>query len=83
MATSKKSITARMRERCQGYATVCVVPTDDMREAVDLLTTLQASLKELAYQISVIAPRDEFGHDFRMNDAYVKAMELLGRLDTA
>ena len=80
MATPKKSIATRMRERCKEFTTVCILPVEDTREAVDALEALRASLKDLTDQIAATAPRDELGHDFRMNDAHIKAIELLARL---
>ena len=80
MATTKKSIAARMRERCKKFTTVCVLPVEQTREAVDALEALQASLKDLTDQIAATAPKDELGHDFRLNDAHIGAVELLSRL---
>ena len=57
MATPKKSIAARMRERCKEFTTVCVLPVEETREAVDALEALQASLKDLTDQIAATAPK--------------------------
>ncbi len=80
MIAPKKTIAVRMREKCKEFTTVCILPVEDTREAVDTLIALQASLRDLTDQIEVTAPRDELGHDFRLNDAHVKLVELLGRL---
>jgi hypothetical protein len=80
MAATKKSIAARMHENCKGFTTVCTLSAEDTREAVDALIALQVRLQELTDQITATAPRDELGHDFRLNDAHIRAVELLHRL---
>ena len=80
MAAAEKPIAARLRERCVIYTTVCTLPIGEVREAADTISALQAALKDLTDQISATGPR-ELGHDLRMNDAYLKAVELLTRLE--
>ena len=38
-------------------------------------------LKDLTNQIKVGRLTDELGHDFQMNDAYMRAVELLTRIE--
>ena len=63
MATTKKSIGERLRERCKEFTTSRILPVEDTRDAVDGLTALEASLKDLADYIAANAPKDEPGHD--------------------
>ena len=39
-------------------------------------------LKDLVSQIRVGRLTDELGHDFRLNDAYLRAVELLERIES-
>ena len=82
MAAAEKSIAARLRERCAIYTTVCTPPLGDVQEAADTIAALQVALKDLTDQINATSPRDELGHDLRMNDAYLRAVELLRRLES-
>ena len=40
-------------------------------------------LKDLTSQIEAGRLTDEIGHDFRLNDAYLRAVELLERIEDA
>ena len=68
-----KSITARLREASAKCGAVCPLPAPDIHGALDAIICL----KDLTNQIKIGRLTDELGHDFQMNDAYLRAVELL------
>ena len=72
-----KSIIARLLEASAECGAVCSLPVQD------LLGALEATicLKDLTSQINALRLTDELGHDFRLNDAFMRAMELLAQIE--
>lgn len=49
----------------------------------DIITVLEAMtcLKNLTRQIMIGRLTDELGHDFRLNDAFMRSLELLAHIE--
>lgn len=74
------TIMPKLMDALSKYSTVCPLPKVDVTQAVAELTALQSALSDLVEQVEMTAPRDELGHDFRLNDAHLKAKALLQHL---
>ena len=72
-----KSITARLREASAKCGPVCPLPVQDIQGALEAIICL----KDLTNQIKIGGLTDELGHDFQLNDAYLRAVELLVRIE--
>ena len=72
-----KSITARLREASAKCGAVWPLPVQDIHAALQAIICL----KDLTNQIKVGRLTDELGHDFQLNDAYLRAVELLVRIE--
>ncbi len=71
-----KSTIARLREASAKYG-VCSLPVQDIKGALEAIICL----KDLTNQIKVGRLTDDLGHDFQLNDAYMRAVELLARIE--
>ena len=71
-----KPLTARLREASAKYG-VGSLPVDDLKGALQAVICL----KDLTNQIKAGRLTDELGHDFQLNDAYMRAVELLARIE--
>ena len=71
-----KSITARPRKASAKYG-VCSLPVQDVKGVLEAIFCR----KDLTNQIKVGRLTDELGHDFQLNDAYLRAVELLARIE--
>ena len=56
---------------------MCSLPVQDTKGALEAIICL----KDLMNQIKIGRLTDELGHDFQLNDAYMRAMELLARIE--
>jgi hypothetical protein len=75
------SLRARLQAAVSKRATPCLLPLQDVEDAIDLIDELRDCLNELTAQIAAQAPTDPHSPDVRINDAFMKAMALLVRLD--
>ena len=71
-----RSIIARLREASAKYG-VCSLPVQDIKGALEAIICLE----DLTNQIKVGRLTDEPGHDFQSNDAFMRAVELLARIE--
>ena len=71
-----KSITARLGKASAKYG-VCSLPVQDIKAVLQAIFCF----KDLTSQIKVGRLTDELGHDFQLNDAYMRAVELLARIE--
>ena len=70
------SLTARLRKASAKYG-VCSLPVQNIKAVLEAIICL----KDLTNQIKVGRLTDELGHDFQLNDAYMRAVELLTRIE--
>ena len=70
-------IIARLHEASANQSAICNIPVADVRAALEALICLE----DLTSQIAVGRLTDELGHDFRLNDAFMRAVELLAQFE--
>ena len=56
---------------------MCTLPVADIMTALEAMTCL----KDLTRQIMLARLTDELGHDFRLNDAFMRSVELLAHIE--
>ena len=71
-----KSLTARLRNASTKYG-VCSLPVQDIKALLEAIFCL----KDLTNQIKLGRLTDELEHDFRLNDSYMRAVDLLARIE--
>ena len=72
-----KPLTARLREASVSKSVMCTLPVADIMTAREAMTCL----KDLTSQIMMGRLTDELGHDFRLNDAFMRSVELLAHIE--
>jgi hypothetical protein len=75
------SIRTRLQAAASQYTSVSQLSLQDVENAIDLINELRDCLNKLTAQIAGQAPTDPHAPDVRINDAFMKAMALLVRLD--
>ena len=69
--------TARLHEASTKCEPICPLPVQDIHGALESIICL----KDLTNQIKAGRLTDELGHDFQLNDAYLRAVELLAQIE--
>ena len=72
-----KALTARLRDASANHSAMCPFPMQDVLGALEAIIRL----KDLTGQIKAGRLTDELGHDFRLNDAYMRAVDLLAQIE--
>ena len=72
-----KPLTARPREASVSKSVMCTLPVADIITALEAMTCL----KDLTSQIMMGRLTDDLGHDFRLNDAFMRVLELLTHIE--
>ena len=72
----------RLRVEAEKHLALCPMSVADIMEAADTLDALQTALQDLTDQIMAGPLIDDMGHDFRLNDSFVRAVALLERLSS-
>jgi hypothetical protein len=70
-------IIARLRDASVNQGVMCTLSAADIRAALEAMICLE----DLTSQIAVGRLTDELGHDFRLNDAFMRAGELLAQIE--
>ena len=74
------SLADRLRVEAEKHLALCPMSVADIIEAADTLDALQTALQDLTDQMMAGPLIDDLGHDFRLNDSFIRAMALLERI---